>query len=62
MTERLVTEVMNPGLELSLWEVALDILGKAARSQGERGRQALEQALVNKHAWYRAICAGKTLG
>jgi diamine N-acetyltransferase len=116
MTERLVSEVLNPGLEPNIWEVALDFITKAARSQAERGELvnelfpkltpelrahfgppgevslqeinektvdsviflsetltepkvnfvapnavSLAQALFNKHAWYRAICAGKSL-
>ncbi len=114
MTERLVTEVLDPAVEITLFEVALDIITKAALSQGERGKGTLEmisqvspflhalfgppgevtlqeiteetlfgiillsetlsepksnfvapnavslaQALFSKHAWYRAIYAGK---
>jgi len=116
MTERLVNEVLDPGLEAYIWEVALDFITKAARSQEERGKQvselvakltpelrayfgppgevslqeitektvhgvillsetltepkinfvapnavSLAQALFSKHAWYRAIYAGKSL-
>jgi diamine N-acetyltransferase len=116
LIERLVSEVLDPGLETYLWEVALDTITKAARSQGERGVRVTElvaklspelhayfgtpgevslqeitektvygvilisetltepkcnfvapnavslaQALFSKHAWYRAIYAGKSL-
>jgi diamine N-acetyltransferase len=116
MFERLVNEVLDPSLEPNLWEVGLDIITKAARSQGKRGMQVNElvtrltpelhacfettgevtlqeitektvfgvillsetltepksnfvapnaisfaEALFSKHAWYRAIYAGKSL-
>jgi diamine N-acetyltransferase len=116
LTESLVSEVLDPSHEPYLWEVALDIIAKAAQSRGERGLHATElvtqlspvlhayfeppgevtlqeitektvfgvillsetltepkinfvapnaislaQALFSKHAWYRAIYAGKSL-